>query len=348
MPVFEKMSVANHEQVMYCNDPASGLKAIIAIHNSKLGPAAGGCRMRPYASEDEALDDVLRLSRGMTYKSAMARIPFGGAKSVILGDPHTQKTEALLRAMGRFIDRLGGHYITGVDSGTTTEDMKIICLETSHVGGLLAEAAKDGEQSAALSAMTSHGVFFGIRAALRFALGREDLRGVKVAIQGVGNVGSRLAQRLKEAGAKIWICDVSGDAAREVAEQTGARVVAPEDIYGIEADVFSPCALGGILNEKTLSRLRCKIVAGAANNQLAGPGIGRRLMEQGVLYAPDYVINAGGIIGLHYEREGYDIPRLKRHVEGIFGTLLEIFGRSAAEKRPTDEIADRMAEERLA
>ncbi|MDC7824573.1 Glu/Leu/Phe/Val dehydrogenase dimerization domain-containing protein [Pseudomonas sp. BLCC-B13] len=348
MPVFTHIDFDHHEQVVFGHDPASGLKAIIAVHDTTLGPALGGCRMWSYASDEEALRDVLRLSRGMTYKSALARLPLGGGKAVIIGDPRSGKSEALFQAMGDFVDRLGGRYITAADSGTGVAEMQIMAQRTRHVAGAgQREAFDGGSRDGNPSPSTAYGVFVGIRAAVRHRLGRDDLKGLKVAIQGVGEVGFSLAKHLKDAGAELWVTDIFEANQRRAVEQLGARAVGQHEIFGLDVDVFAPCALGAIVNPQTLEALRAPIIAGAANNQLASPELAEQLQRRGVLYAPDYAINAGGIIDVCYERTGGSTAALKAHIEGIETTLAEIFQRAEAEGATTTAIADRMARERL-
>jgi leucine dehydrogenase len=348
MPVFTHIDFDNHEQVVFGHDQASGLKAIIAIHDTTLGPALGGCRMWNYADDEEALRDVLRLSRGMTYKSALARLPLGGGKAVILGDPRTGKSEALFQAMGDFVDSLGGRYITAADSGTGVAEMQIMAERTRHVAGAgQREAFGGGTRDGDPSPSTAYGVFVGIRAAVRHRLGRDDLNGLKVAIQGVGQVGFGLARHLKDAGAELWVTDIHEANQRRAVEQLGARAVSQQEIFGLDVDVFAPCALGAIINPQTLEALRAPIIAGAANNQLASPELAEQLRRRDCLYAPDYAINAGGIIDVCYERTGGSAAELKAHIEGIEATLDEIFARSTAEGATTTAVADRMARERL-
>lgn len=348
MPVFTHIDFDNHEQVVFGHDQASGLKAIIAIHDTTLGPALGGCRMWNYADDEEALRDVLRLSRGMTYKSALARLPLGGGKAVILGDPRTGKSEALFQAMGDFVDSLGGRYITAADSGTGVAEMQIMAERTRHVAGAgQREAFGGGTRDGDPSPSTAYGVFVGIRAAVRHRLGRDDLNGLKVSIQGVGQVGFGLARHLKDAGAELWVTDIHEANQRRAVEQLGARAVSQQEIFGLDVDVFAPCALGAIINPQTLEALRAPIVAGAANNQLASPELAEQLRRRDCLYAPDYAINAGGIIDVCYERTGGSAAELKAHIEGIEATLDEIFARSTAEGATTTAVADRMARERL-
>ena len=348
MSVFSTSDFADHEQVVFCSDDKSGLKAIIAIHNSNLGPALGGCRMWPYANEDEATRDVLRLSRGMTYKSAMANLKLGGGKSVVIGNPRTDKTPALLEALARAIDRLGGRYIAAEDSGTSVTDMKLMSQFTQHVCGVHDKPAEHGTRSGDPSPSTAYGTLVGIRAAVKERLGRDSLDGLRVAVQGLGHVGLDLARRLKAAGAELWVTDIYREPLLAAGKELGATAVAPEEIFGLDVDVFAPCALGAVLNDRTIPELKAKIVAGAANNQLAEPRHGTALMNRGILYAPDYVINAGGIIDVYYERIGnFDPAALRRHIEGIHDNLLEIFARARAEERPTGEVADAIAEQRF-
>jgi leucine dehydrogenase len=348
MSVFSLSDFADHEQVVFCSDDKSGLKAIIAVHNSNLGPALGGCRMWPYASEEDAIRDVLRLSRGMTYKSAMANIKLGGGKSVVIGNPRTQKTPELLAALARAIDNLGGRYVAAEDSGTSVPDMKYMRQFTPHVAGIEDKPAENGTtRSGDPSPATAYGTFVGIKAAVKDRLNRDSLDGLKVAVQGIGHVGFDLAQQLHAAGAKLWVCDIHPDSLNRAADELGATVVDPEAIYSQDVDVFAPCALGAVLNDRTIPQLKASIVAGASNNQLAEARHGVDLMNKGILYAPDYVINAGGIIDVYYERVGFDRDTLIRHIDGIYDNLLEIFARARKEERPTGEVADVIAEERF-
>ena len=348
MSVFTHIDFDHHEQVVFGHDQASGLKAIIAVHDTTLGPALGGCRMWNYASDEEALRDVLRLSRGMTYKSALARLPLGGGKAVIIGDPRNGKSEALFQAMGDFVDKLGGRYITAADSGTGVSEMQIMAQRTRHVAGAgQREAFGGGTRDGDPSPSTAYGVFVGIRAAVRHRLGRDDLHGLKVAIQGVGQVGFGLAKQLKDAGAELWVTDIFEANQRRAVEELGAQAVSQHDIFGLDVDVFAPCALGAIVNPQTLEALRAPIIAGAANNQLASPELAEELRRRDCLYAPDYAINAGGIIDVCYERTGGSPEQLKAHIEGIEATLAEIFQRARHEGATTTAIADRMAREML-
>ena len=340
MAILDSPYFDDHEQTVCCRDPVSGLTAYIAIHSTTLGPALGGCRMWPYASEQDAIDDVLRLSRGMTYKAAVAGLDFGGGKSVIIGHPRDDKSIDLLLAMGRFVESLGGRYQTAEDVGTSVADMAVLRRETRYAHGF---TNAPGEQCPA----TAFGVFVGLRAAVRNALERDDLNGLRVAVQGVGNVGMRLCRYLTEAGARLVVADPNEAAANSAANEFGAKVVATDTIHRVAADIFAPCALGGILNDQTIIELAAPIVAGAANNQLAEKRHGARLRERGVLYAPDYVINAGGLIDVAHEGPEYDQRRVLDEVAGIADTLTSIFRRSDEDGVPTNIVADRLAEARL-
>lgn len=339
MSVFSDPSFDGHELVAFHEHAASGLRAIVAVHNATLGPAVGGCRMYSYSSDAAALNDVLRLSRGMTYKSALAGLPLGGGKSVIIGDPRTLKTRDLLLAFGDFINSLGGRYVTAEDSGTTVADMKIIGERTRHVSGVTSQQRFGGDPSP----YTAYGVYCGIRAALRFQRNTDNLKGLRVAIQGVGAVGRHLAERLLRQGADVIVADVNQDNLLR-AEKLGARIVAPEEILSLRCDVFAPCAMGAIINENTVSTLRADIVAGAANNQLATADQAEQLQQRGILYAPDFVINAGGIIDVYYQQRGGSSEQSETHVERIAETLMEIFARSEAEKKSSHAVAESMAE----
>ncbi|WP_207478191.1 Glu/Leu/Phe/Val family dehydrogenase [Arenibaculum pallidiluteum] len=338
--VFEKLDFDGHEQVAFVTDRQTGLRAVIAIHDTARGPALGGCRMWRYGSEDEAVRDVLRLSRGMSYKNALADLPFGGGKSVILGCPRTGKTPALMAAMGRAVERLCGRYVIAEDVGTTVEDMAEIRGQTAHVAGL---AEGSGDPSPA----TAWGVFQGLRAAVDHKLRRNSLDGLRVAVQGLGHVGRQLCGHLARNGARLTVTDIDDERTREAAESLGATVVAPEAIYDVEADVFAPCALGAVINDGTVPRLKVAVVAGAANNQLAEPRHGALLAERGILYAPDYVINAGGVINISHERGGYDRERAFAHVARIGDTLRLVFERAAQDGVAPHVAADHLARERL-
>ena len=346
MPVFNDPAFDNHEQVVFCEDGKSGLRAIIAIHNTSRGPALGGARMWNYADSGAALTDVLRLSRGMTYKSALAGLPFGGGKAVILGDPHRDKSPALFRALGRYVESLGGRYTVAEDVGIEVADIEQVATETRHVAGVAAGGSGDP------SPATAYGVFVGIRAAVKYRLGADriqgdKLTGVSVAIQGAGHVGYELARHLAGAGADVQIADVDGSRVQRAQGELGAIPLSVDRFLDANVDVLAPCALGGLLNDETIPRIRAPIVAGAANNQLAEGRHGQMLRDRGILYAPDYLINAGGIINISYERPEYDRSRAFSHVALIHDTLLSIFQRADAAGIPTSEAADQLAEERF-
>jgi leucine dehydrogenase len=342
----------NHELVHECIDEESGLKAYIAIHNRNLGPALGGCRIWPYASSEEAVTDVLRLSRGMTYKSAMAELPLGGGKAVILADPKKHKTKEMLLAMGDFVESLKGSYITAEDSGTSVEDLQIIGQRTEHVAGVAQKQQKDGScVSGDPSPSTAYGVFVGIKASAEYKLGSagdpSSLEGLKVAIQGVGNVGKRVAGFLVDAGAKVYVADLFEEAVSELANNVDITPVPLAEIHTLGVDVFAPCALGGFITEKTLAEMKAPIIAGAANNQLSHPEIGELILRSDKLFAPDYVINAGGIIDIFYERSSYDQDSVVKHIERIADNLKEIFSMSVDSRQPTQLVADKIAESRF-
>ncbi len=341
MNVFEMLAEMGHEQVMLCSDPACGYRGIIAVHSTKLGPALGGTRFWTYATDEEAITDALRLSRGMTYKNAVAGLNLGGGKSIIIGDNKTKDREDIFRAHGRFVESLGGRYITAEDVGTSTKDMDFVHMETGHVAGL---AGKSGDPSP----VTAHGVFRAVQASANKRWGSDSLEGKTVSIQGCGNVGRYLAKELHEAGASLVVSDIDGAKAARVAEMTGARIVEGDAIYSVDADIFSPCALGGILNDETIPMLRVEVVAGGANNQLLEERHGEALEEKGILYAPDYVANAGGVINVYGEVAGWDAQRALDKADDIYDTVLRVFEIAEADEIPTYEAADRVAEQRLA
>lgn len=341
MAVFDLPDFDDHEQVSAFYDPESGLRAIIAIHNTNRGPALGGCRMWTYESDAAALTDALRLSRGMTYKAAVADLPLGGGKSVIIGDSHKDKTEALMRAMGRAVETLGGRYIVAEDVGTTVPDMDIIRQETRHVAGVSGGAGNP-------SPSTAHGTFVGMRAAVKHKLGKDNLAGLAVAVQGVGSVGSALCDWLAKDGAKLFVSDIAEAPLRKVAAAHGATVVDNDAIYDLEVDVLAPCALGGGLNDESIARLKAAVICGSANNQLAEDRHGQALADRGILYAPDYVVNAGGLIDVARISLGISLDEAKAMLERIYDTLMEIFTRADRDNMPTNAVADRLAEERFA
>ncbi len=342
MTVFNLKAFDDHEQVVFCRDVESGLKAIISIHSTALGPGVGGCRMWEYSSDQEAVIDALRLSRGMSYKNAMAGLKMGGGKSVIIGNSKTMKSEALFRAFGRFLESLNGKYISAEDVGISPSDIAIVHKETNHVVGL---EGKSGDPSP----VTAYGVYKGIKAAAKYRLGRDDLDSLKIAVQGLGHVGYYLCKYLKNEGAKLIVTDINQESINRVVENIGAVAVGKDEIYGQEVDIYAPCALGATINDITLPQLKCSIVAGAANNQLAEDRHGDLLKQKGILYTPDYVINAGGIINISFEHQqgGYQKQDALDKVDEIHGTLLEIFEAAEKEGKPTNIIADQLARKRI-
>ena len=343
MDVFGMRDFDDHELVVFGRDAVHGLHSVIAIHSTALGPAAGGCRMWPYPSTTEAVTDALRLSRGMSYKNSLAGLPFGGGKAVIIADSRTAKSAGLLEAYGRFVDSLGGRYVTAEDVGTTIADMQQVARMTRHVSGLGRTGSVGGDPAP----KTALGVFLGIKAAVRFRMGHSDLEGVSVAVQGVGGVGYHLCRLLAAEGARLRVTDLGHDAVERVRDELGATVTRVESVLAEDVDVFAPCALGAILNSQTIPQLRARIVAGAANNQLADDRDGLALQLGDVLYAPDYVINAGGIISVAREHLGGSEAQVTAEIQAIPARLTEIFERSRRERRPTNCIADEMARERI-
>lgn len=340
-----ELNVPGYEEVYRAHDRRAGLLAFIAVHDTTLGPALGGCRMWHFSREDDALTDVLRLARGMSFKSAVARTGLGGGKAVIVADPKSQKSPELFRAMGRFIHTLGGRYLTAEDVGTSVADMHFIRQETPYVSGLSRDKGGSGDPSP----YTALGCFEGIRACVEEQLGRKDLAGLTVAIQGLGHVGFDLARRLKEAGCRLLVTDVNDQRVQDAVRSLGATAVPHGEIYGIQADVFAPCALGAVLNDRTIPQLKCRVVAGAANNQLAEDRHGEALLERGILYAPDFVINAGGIINVSVEfvAGGYDEKASTLRVKNIYNALKDIIRTSREKQIPTSEAAVVLAEQIL-
>ncbi len=347
MDVLKDMQRGGHEQVVFCQDDTVGLRAIIAIHSTVLGPALGGVRMWPYASSKEALRDVLRLAQAMTYKAAVSGLPLGGGKAVIIGDPRRMKTEGLLRAFGRAVEGLKGRYLTAEDVGMTVADMEIVRKETKHVTGTSEKKGGSGDPSYP----TAKGVLYAIETCLREVYGDPSVRNRTVAIQGVGKVGYPLGELLATAGARVILSDTDPQRAMLARREFEAWRVEPDEILQTECDVLSPCALGGVLNRKTIPKLRCRAIAGAANNQLENPSDAKRLEERGILYAPDYVVNAGGImnilVGLQGGRKGYDRAKAERLLRQIPDTLHAIFSKARAEGLTTAQAADALAEARL-
>lgn len=335
MAFFDLVDFDDHEQVVFCSDDASGFKAIIAIHNTKLGPAIGGCRMWDYANDEEALVDALRLSKGMTYKNAMAGLKMGGGKSVILGDAKSIKSEALFKAFGEALNRLNGRYLSAEDVNITTDDIAIANTVTPFVTGTEGKSGNPGP-------FTALGTFLGVKASVKYKLGRDDLKGLKVAVQGLGSVGYGLCEHLHKAGAELFVTDINQVALDKAATELGATIVGLDDIYDQDVDIYAPCALGASINDDTIKRLKANIIAGCANNQLAEPRHDQALVDSGILYAPDYVINAGGIINVSFE-EDYCVQKSTRKVEKIYDTLLDIFTKAEQKNKPTGIIADEMA-----
>lgn len=340
MKIFDTLSEMGHEQVVMCSDPVSGYRGIIAIHSTTLGPALGGTRFWSYASDEEALTDALRLSRGMTYKNAVAGLNLGGGKSVIIGDNRTRSREMLFRSHGRFVESLGGRYVTAEDVGTSTSDMDFVHMETDYVAGL---AGKSGDPSP----VTAHGVFRAIQASAFQRWGSDSLQGKTVLLQGCGNVGRYLAKELHAAGAKLVVSDIDPERAKKVAAETEAKIVEGDAIYSTRADIFAPCALGGIINDKTIEMLKVEVICGGANNQLLEERHGDMLDEKQVQYTPDYVANAGGVINVYGEVAGWNSERAFRKADEIYDTVLGVFEIAKSDGVPTYVAADRLAERRL-
>ncbi len=342
MRIFEYMERHGHEQLVFCHDKVSGLKAIIAIHDTTLGPALGGCRMWKYESEDEAILDALRLAKGMSYKNSVMGLNLGGGKTVVIGDPRQEKSEELFRALGRFVESLGGRYITAEDVGIGTEDITVVRMETDYVAGL---PDKSGDPSPA----TAFGVYRGMKACVRAVFGTESLRDMVVAVQGVGHVGYYLCRHLYDEGARLMASDIYQDRVDVVAREFGVKVVPPDQIYGVECDIFSPCALGAVVNDQTIGRFKCKIIAGSANNQLKDPSHGDQLFQMGILYAPDYVINGGGVTNVahEYHPAGYAHERAYSQIATIYDKISRVIEISRNQNIPTNRAADVLAEERL-
>ncbi|HET8844036.1 MAG TPA: Glu/Leu/Phe/Val dehydrogenase dimerization domain-containing protein [Ktedonobacteraceae bacterium] len=345
--IFERMCEQDYEQIVFCQEKMFGLRAIIVIHDTTLGPALGGMRMWDYQDEEAALNDALRLARGMTYKNAAAGIPYGGGKAVILGDPRPEKDEGLLRALGRFVHRLNGLFLTGVDVGTTVADMEVMRLETPYIVTVSEERGGPGDTSL----ITAYGVLQGMLACLEEVYGKPTLEGRSVAIQGVGGVGATLVDYLAKAGATITIADVDQQKVQAVAARYSmVKIMSPEEMHKLEVDIYSPCALGAGLNDQTLPNLRCKIVCGGANNQLAEERHGTMLARQGIVYAPDYIVNAGGVIAGAESLAvgGFHQQRAMKQVERIYQTMKKVFSIARERELPTYQAANILAEERLA
>lgn len=333
----------DHEEIIFCHDKKVGLKAIIAIHDTTLGPALGGTRMWPYKNEEDALVDVLRLSKGMTYKAAVAGLNLGGGKAVIIGDPKKDKSEGLFRTFGAYVNSLQGKYITAEDVGTTVKDMEYVFMETPFVTGIPKAFGGSGDPSP----YTAHGVLMGIKAAVKEKLNSDSLKGVRVAVQGLGSVGYHLVEYLMKEGALVTVADIDPERVKKISAQHSVTVVDPDKIVTSECDVFAPCALGAVINDQTITNLKCKIIAGGANNQLAEVRHGEALMELGILYAPDFVINAGGLMNVFVELEGYSADRAFEKTNQVYDNLMQVFKVSKNEKITTQKAADRVAENRI-
>jgi leucine dehydrogenase len=344
MNIFNKMDEYDYEQIIFCHDKNAGLKAIIAIHDTTLGPALGGARMRNYDTEEEALQDALRLAKGMTYKNAAAGLNLGGGKAVILGNPTEDKKEELFRAFGRYVESLNGRYITAEDMGTKEEDMNIIHMETDYVAGISKEDGSSGDPAP----VTAYGLYHGIKASAKEAYGDSGLKGKVIAVQGMGNVAYTLCEYLYEEGAKLIVTDVHEERVQMAVEAFDAVAVEPEAIYDVDCDIFCPCAIGAIINEETIPRLKAKVIAGSANNQLKSDADGDLLDEKGIVYAPDYVINSGGVIYVTNALSGYNDERALNKVKTIYNSLEKVFEIAKRDQIPTYQAADRMAEERIA
>lgn len=342
MNLFESLEEDGYEQVIYCSDKETGLRAIIVIHDTTLGPALGGTRMWPYNSEEEALEDVLRLAKGMTYKNAAAGLNLGGGKAVIIGDPKVDKSEAMFRKFGQYVDSLSGRYITAEDVGTSEQDMDYINMETKYVAG-----TSDGKSAGDPSPVTAYGIYQGIKATAKVTFNNESLENKVIAVQGVGQVAYTLCKYLNDEGAKLIVTDINKEAVSRAVVDFGATAVEPDDIYSVECDIYVPCALGAVINDDTLKQFKAKAIAGSANNQLKENKHGDQLHEMGITYAPDFVINAGGVINVADELVGYNQERAMKKVENIYGNLMRVFEISKENDIPTYLAADRMAEERI-
>lgn len=345
MEVLSMMQEMGHEQVVFCQDERTGLKAIIAVHNTVLGPSLGGTRMWSYASEAEAIKDALRLSRGMTYKSAISGLNLGGGKAVIIGDSRKDKSEALFRRFGRFVESLDGKYITAEDVGISPADISYVAMETDHVAGLPESQGGSGNPSP----VTAHGVYMGMKGAAKFAYGSDSLKGKKVAVQGVGSVGYNLVEKLVKEGAKVTITDIHEEGIKAITSQFDVNVASVDDIYDVDMDIYAPCALGATINDETIDRLKCSVIAGAANNQLETESKhGQILLDKGIVWAPDFLVNAGGIINCYAEVAGFEQGWAMHEVERIYQTTQDILVKSRNEGIPSYLAANRMAEDRIA
>lgn len=343
-PVIGNMQTMGHEQVIFCNDSETGLKAIIAIHDTTLGPALGGTRMWNYSNEIDALNDVLRLSRGMTFKASISGLNLGGGKAVIIGDANTEKTEALMKKFGEYVNKLGGTYITAEDVGMSTKDMEYVREMTKHVTGIPESMGGSGDPSP----VTAYGVYWGMKASAKFKWGSDSLEGKTILVQGVGHVGENLVKHITEEDAKVFVTDINEEKLAEVSEKYGAKIITGDAIYDIDMDIYAPCALGATLNTDTIHRLKCAIVAGAANNQLEDEMIhGEMIKEKGIVYAPDFLINAGGLINVYSEINGYDREKSLNKTRKIYDTTLEILLKAEQEDITTHKAALVIAEQRI-
>lgn len=343
MEIFRYMENYDYEQLLFCQDKSAGLNAVIAIHDTTLGPALGGTRMWPYENEEAAIEDALRLAKGMTYKNAVSGLNLGGGKAVIIGDSHKDKSEELFRAFGRYIQSLNGRYITAEDVGTTVEDMEWIHQETDYVTGISAASGSSGNPSP----VTAYGVYRGMKAAAHAAFGSDSLEGKTVAVQGVGNVAYSLCKYLHDEGVQLIVTDINVKAVQRAVDDFGAKAVDPDEIYGVDCDVFAPCALGAVINDHTIGQLKAKVIAGSANNQLRDNVHGDQINEMGIAYAPDYVINSGGVINVADELNGYHHERAMKKVEGVYDNVASVFEIAKRDHIPTYAAADRLAEERI-
>ncbi|MDR2871828.1 MAG: leucine dehydrogenase [Xanthomonadaceae bacterium] len=341
--LFETLAASGHEQVLFCHNADAGLRAIIAIHNTTLGPALGGVRIRPYTTETDAIRDVLRLSRTMTYKNALAGLNIGGGKAVIIADPKTGKSEALLRAFGHYVENLGGRYIAAEDVGSNVNDMEQIYLETSYVTGVHQIHGGSGDPAP----FTAYGTLQGLLATISKQFGHEEVDKLSIAVQGLGHIGMEYVKLLKERGAKLFVTDLDPSLIDRAADEFGAEAVAPEEIYDVRADIFAPCAMEGTINLETLPRLQVKAICGSANNQLASHAIGDELHRRGILFAPDYAVNAGGVMNVSLEIDGYNRERAMRLIRTIYHNVSKIFELSEKDNITPQYAADRIAELRL-
>ncbi len=345
MVQFKNIETKNHKKVVYCSDSDTGLKAFIAVHNTVLGPSLGGCRMWSYQSEEEALVDVLRLSKGMTYKAAIAGLKLGGGKSVIIGSSKEDKSKALFKSFGKFVDMLSGEYITAEDVGTTEDDMEIVRTETKYVTGVSKENGGSGDPSP----VTAYGTYIGIKASVKYKFNISSLSGLKIMVQGIGSVGEHLVHHLCNDGADVYVNDIDIEKLNYVSRKYSVKIIKPENLYGFDADVYAPCALGATINDTTIDQLKCPIIAGAANNVLLdSKKHGNQLMKKNILFAPDYVINAGGLINVANEIEGYNEDKVKNKTESIYDTLLNIYKISNDSGISTSEASSRLAEKIIA